>query len=129
MDERDLKFFEKLLLQERERLLEEIGAVGGRTDKTPRESAGDLSAYSFHMADQASDSMEQERRFYFASKGGRLLYHVDEALARIGKGEYGLCQACHEEIARERLEAVPHARLCIACKEKEERGEPLEMKG
>ena len=126
MKEEDRKYFEKLLLKRRRRLLEELGEFNEGLDKTPRDSSGDLSSYSYHMADQATDASEQEKKFYLASKGGRLLYHVDEALRRVRDGDYGQCQVCGEDISRERLEAVPHARLCIACKEREERGELIE---
>jgi RNA polymerase-binding protein DksA len=64
--------------------------------------------------------MEREKSFYFASKSGRFLYHIDEALRRIENNTYGICQECNKNISPERLEAVPHARLCIECKAKEE---------
>jgi RNA polymerase-binding protein DksA len=89
--------------------------------KNQKEAAGDLSSYSFHMADLATDASEREKAFLFASKEGRLLYHIDEALRRLYKDDYGVCQTCGETISNDRLEAVPHARLCIKCKEEEER--------
>jgi len=89
-------------------------------DSTVKESSGDLSSYSYHMADLGTDAIEREKAFLFASKSGRLLYHVNEALRRIRKGEYGKCQICGKQIQKARLEAVPHARLCIDCKEQEE---------
>jgi len=78
------------------------------------------------MADQGTDSMEREKAFLMASKSGRLLYHIDEALRRIKDGNFGKCQECGEDISTARLEAVPHARLCIACKEKEEQAKMKE---
>jgi RNA polymerase-binding transcription factor DksA len=73
------------------------------------------------MADAGTDAMEREKAFLFASSEGRALYDVDEALRRLYKGEYGLCDSCHKPIAPQRLEVVPHALLCITCKEKEEK--------
>jgi RNA polymerase-binding transcription factor DksA len=46
---------------------------------------------------------------------------INEALRRIHRGEYGVCEMCGKPIARARLEAIPVARLCLSCKEKEER--------
>jgi len=46
--------------------------------------------------------------------------HIDEALRRIEDGAYGNCHSCGKQISAARLEAVPHARLCIECKAKEE---------
>ena len=90
-------------------------------DTTIKDSTGDISSYSYHMADQGTDAMEREKAFLFASKSGRLLYHIDEALRRIKDKSYGKCMVCGKQISQARLEAVPHARFCISCKEKEER--------
>jgi RNA polymerase-binding protein DksA len=73
------------------------------------------------MADQGTDNMEREIAFLGASAEGRALLHVDEALRKLYRGDYGVCEQCGEEISRKRLEAVPHATLCITCKEKEEK--------
>jgi RNA polymerase-binding transcription factor DksA len=118
----DHKHFEGRLLEERARLLKELGYLEVNVlNKNPRDSSGDLSGYSFHMADAGTDAMEREKAFLFASSEGRALYDVDEALRRLYKGEYGMCDSCHKPIAPQRLEVVPHALLCITCKEKEEK--------
>ena len=121
MNKRDVKRFEKRLLEEREKLLENMARLeSGVLSKNQKEAAGDLSSYSFHMADLATDASEREKAFLFASKEGRLLYHIDEALRRLCKNDYGICQTCGDDILKDRLEAVPHARLCLKCKEEEE---------
>jgi DnaK suppressor protein len=120
MKKEELEKYEKLLLKRREELMEELKLRKTQLDETIKDSTGDLSSYSYHMADQGTDAMEREKAFLFASKSGRLLYHIDEAIRRLRKGEYGKCQQCGKPIQKARLEAVPHARLCIECKEKEE---------
>ena len=121
MKKKESERFEKLLLAKRAELLKEMGLLKkAALDTTIKDSTGDLSSYSYHMADQGTDAMEREKAFLFASKGGRLLYHIDEALRRIKDKSYGKCQGCGKQISMARLEAVPHARFCIACKEKEE---------
>jgi len=120
MKKADLEKYEKLLLKKREELAEQIKDTKTVRDSTSKDASGDLSSYSYHMADQGTDNMEREKAFMFASKSGRLLYHIDEALRRLRKGDYGKCQTCGKNIQKARLEAVPHARLCIECKEKEE---------
>jgi len=124
MDESQLKHLEERLLRERARALKEIGYYDESFSNTQQGSDGDISAYSFHMADQGTDAMEREKAFLFASKEGRFLYHIDAALRRLYQSpeEFGLCDECGEEIAFERLDALPHARLCIRCKEQEESG-------
>jgi DnaK suppressor protein len=119
---KDHKLFETRLLEERGRLLKELGYLEANVLKqNPRDSSGDLSGYSFHMADAGTDAMEREKAFLFASSEGRALHDVDEALRRLYSGEYGLCESCGLPIAPQRLEVVPHARLCIKCKEREEK--------
>lgn len=119
MKKAELKKYEELLLAKKKTLLDEMGVIG----TTIKDAAGDLSSYSYHMADQGTDTMEREMAFMFASKSGRLVYHVDEALRRIQDGTYGKCQSCNKMISQARLEAVPHARLCIDCKNAEEEKE------
>ncbi len=117
----DLQKYEKLLQAKKKDLLEEIAAtMKDRVSTTIRESTGDISSYSYHMADQGTDAMERELAFMFASKSGRLVYHIDEALRRLKEGEYGKCVRCGKPISSARLKAVPHARMCIECKSAEE---------
>jgi DnaK suppressor protein len=121
LNKKDLKHFEDRLLEERKKLLGQLGYLEKTLNQTQRDSAGDLSAYSFHMADMGTDAMEREKTFLFASAEGRLLYNVDQALRRLYRNEYGICEACGKEIARARLDAIPHVILCVACQEKQEK--------
>src|SRR3990172_9063508 len=128
MKKKDQEKFEKLLLDKRKEIMVELGLWKKNVaDTTQRDSAGDLSSYSYHMADQGTDAEEREKAFLLASKSGRLLYHIDEALRRLKDKTYGKCQECGGEISTARLEAVPHARLCINCKEKEEKKKASEL--
>jgi RNA polymerase-binding transcription factor DksA len=74
------------------------------------------------MADQGTDAMEREKAFLFASKDGRFLWHIDEALRRLYRAPetFGKCHNCGNDIAFDRLDALPHARYCIECKQREE---------
>jgi RNA polymerase-binding transcription factor DksA len=114
MKKKELKHFEDRLISERARALKELGQYGESFSETPQSSDGDLSAYSFHMADQGTDAMEREKAF-------------DEALRRLYRDPkgFGSCEECGDEIGWERLDALPHTRLCIKCKEREESGVSL----
>lgn len=117
-----LRKYRKLLEKKRAVLLKELDYLEGSSMKsTITESTGDISAYSYHMADQGTDAMEREKAFLFASREGRFLYHLNQALLRIEDGTYGMCHECGLPIDEERLNAVPHARLCIACKAAEDK--------
>jgi RNA polymerase-binding transcription factor DksA len=114
VSEADLKHFETRLLEERARIMREMGHIENTILKVnPRDSAGEVGGYSFHMADAGTDSMEREISFDIASKEGRLLREIDDALRRIYNGVYGICEASGKPIARARLEALPWARYTI----------------
>ena len=121
MNKKDTKHFKNLLLKKHKELMNQMEFIKEAEMKsTTKEASGDHSSYAFHMADQGTDTMEKEKNFFYAQRDGRLLYHIDKALERIERGVFGMCDACSEPISRERLEAVPHARLCIRCKSSEE---------
>ncbi len=124
MNKKQLAHLENRLLEERERVTKELGYYGEQFSGTLQSADGDLSAYSFHMADQGTDAMEREKQFLFASKEGRYLWHVNEALRRLYRSPktFGKCHECGQDVGYERLDALPHARLCIKCKAKEEDG-------
>ena len=124
MSKKHLAHFEKRLLEERRRVLKELGHYDETFGATPQSADGDLSSYSFHMADQGTDAMEREKAFLFASQEGRFLWHIDEALRRLYRSPdtFGKCHGCGNDIDFDRLDALPHARLCIVCKQREEDG-------
>ena len=122
LTKKQLEHLGKRLQEERERVMKELGYYDESFNTTLQGSDGDLSSYSFHMADQGTDTMEREKQFLFASQEGRYLWHVNQALRRLyGDAEtFGKCHQCGTDIGFDRLDALPHARLCISCKEKEE---------
>ena len=124
MPKKTLQHFEKRLLEERKRVLKELGHYDETFNTSLQGADGDLSSYSFHMADQGTDAMEREKAFLFASQEGRFLWHIDEALRRLYRSPetFGKCHSCGEDIDFDRLDALPHARLCITCKQREEDG-------
>jgi len=122
MSKKHLAYFESRLLEERRRVLKDLGHHGEALSGKGDGESQDASAYSFHMADQGTDAMEREKLFLFASKEGRFLWHIDQALRRLYKSPetFGKCHQCGQDIAFDRLDALPHARYCIECKQREE---------
>jgi DnaK suppressor protein len=120
--EETLKYFEGRLLEERARVVKELGNYSDTFNVSTQDAGGELSMYSFHMADQGTDAMEREKAFLFASQEGRFLWHIDQALRRLYRNpeNFGKCHNCGAEIAFDRLDALPHARFCIECKQREE---------
>ena len=123
MNKKDIAFFKKLLVKQK---LELFNGMSGITNdilrKSLRDASGDLSGYSYHMADVASDVYERDFLLQLASGEREFFFKIEEALRRMADGEYGICQRCGKRIAKARQKAVPHARCCHGCQEKEEKG-------
>ena len=122
LTKKQLKHLEGRLIDERARALKALGLFD-RFSKLDRESMdSDLSAYTDHMADQGTEAMEREKAALFATKEGRYIYRLEEALRRLydAPENFGNCHTCGSEVGFERIDALPHARYCIDCKRKEE---------
>jgi DnaK suppressor protein len=118
----DLKFFENLLNEKKETLLQELGYLEDNTMRlSSKEGAGDLSSHAYHLADHATETQDREQAFHMASREGKFLFYIEEALDRVRNGTFGVCKKCGKLIPRPRLEAVPTAKMCIECKTAQER--------
>jgi DnaK suppressor protein len=73
------------------------------------------------LADIASTDIDRNTLEALEMAEVRRLNRIDAALARIKSGNYGICMSCGARIPRERLEAIPHALLCVKCQSSEER--------
>ena len=74
-----------------------------------------------HLADHASEMLERELDWTLEENAERIVTEIDDALARIEEGTYGVCAACGEAIPDDRLAAVPYATLCVEDKRLQER--------
>ncbi len=79
----------------------------------------DEPTYSSHLADEGTLTYQQEENLAVERHLTRELDAVEAALARMRAGTYGLCEECGNPISWERLEALPTATLCIACKNRQ----------
>ncbi|MYF90846.1 MAG: TraR/DksA family transcriptional regulator [Gemmatimonadetes bacterium] len=127
MDQKDLDFFKKLLLEKIAQTSDDVEAIENTSRNDARETASeDRSTYSLHMADHGTDAMEREKSLLLAQRGGDYIDYLNEALQRIEDGTFGICRTCKGPIGRGRLEAVPTATQCISCKSKREGASDLE---
>jgi len=115
-----LKKFKELLLKKRDDLVGEVQHITSDSKQSQRDASGDLSGYALHMADMATDHYDREFNLGLASAEQRIIYEIDEALKRIEDGSYGICFTCDKTITKKRLIAVPYAKHCVDCQEKEE---------
>ncbi len=75
------------------------------------------------IADKASNAYTKEFLYSLSNSDRQALQMVEDALARLRKGNFGFCLECGEKMLPKRIEAVPWARHCIACQEREEKGQ------
>src|SRR5207245_5857376 len=76
--------------------------------------------------DLASDARDREINVILTDRDRDKLQAIDDALARIDDGTYGVCESCESDIAEARLEALPFTRLCINCQaERETKRRPM----
>lgn len=85
-----------------------------------QDASGDLSNVPIHMADVGTDNYERDLMIELIENGEEGLRNIDTALEKMDDGSYGVCEICAKKINKERLKAVPYAKLCIDCQREEE---------
>jgi DnaK suppressor protein len=121
----ELAQFKKSLLELREKLVENVHFMEDEAlGKSRQESSGDLSNVPIHMADVGTDNYDRDLTIGLIQNGEEELRAIDEALEKISKKTYGLCEGeeCGKKITKARLTALPYVKLCIDCQRQEELG-------
>ncbi|MEM1185054.1 MAG: TraR/DksA C4-type zinc finger protein [Planctomycetota bacterium] len=118
---RELDRFRGILLIKRAEL---IGDVSQMEAEALLGNAGDLSRLPQHLAEQGSDSYERSLSLDLAAADRRLIKEIDDAIARIDEGTYGICERTGKAIRKERLEELPWARYSIEAARAMERAAP-----
>jgi len=119
---KELQAMRERMAEEKTRILEElINLKGEALNKSSKDASGDLSGYSFHMADMATDLYDREFSLELAEGERAILLALGDAIRRIDEGTYGVCDLCGTKISKQRLEAMPQAEHCITCQEKKEK--------
>ena len=133
MDKNDLKHYEKLLNKEKESRADSLIDEGMGLGISIKDLTGELSSYDNHPGDLGTETYEAEKNLSFRTREKFLLSEVQVALNKIEDGTYGICEVCHREISKDRLEVRPYSRLCIQCEndfeqkiDDEEKGRPIE---
>lgn len=108
--ERDLQHFRELLLAKRREIL---GDVSSMEREALSENKSDLSNLPVHMADQGTDAYEQEFTLGLVENNRALLKDINDAMAKIQNGTYGLCEGTGKPISLPRLEAIPWVRYSL----------------
>jgi DnaK suppressor protein len=115
MEHKKLKLFREKLLTRKQEILEAYNKNKTYGKEADEDGAQDI-------ADKATNSYTKEFLFSLSNSEREMLQDVDEALLRIDARSYGVCVVCEAEMEKRRLEAVPWAKRCIGCQEKQEQG-------
>jgi len=130
VNKNELEQFKKKLEEARHKITGDINHIEKESlNQSPRDASGDLSGYTFHMADVATDNYDREFSLDLVSCEQNRLNDIVDALTRIEEGTYGRCGDCDKKIKGRRLRAVPYARLCIKCQEEEEKKDKKDKRG
>ncbi len=116
LKKKDLTRFGEILQEEKARIL-------NHTEKIKRE---DLTLSTDDLADEvdlASSDLNQTVSLRLRDRERTVLLKIEEALAKVEDGTYGVCEGCEELIELKRLEIQPMAEYCIRCKEAQEQAE------
>jgi len=119
---KELSAFKQIILKRKEEVNDEIKHISDDTlKKSQKDASGDISGYTYHMADVATDNYDREFSLGLASNDRKSLYELNDALKKVEDGTFGICEECKHLITKARLKALPHARLCVKCQEKREK--------
>lgn len=111
----------RILLSLREQLVDQM-------DGLAKESTEQISGYSLHMADSGTDNFDRDFALSLLSSDQDAIYEIDEALKRIQKGTYGVCELTGKRIPKARLEAIPWTRFTVEAQAQLEREGSLKQR-
>ena len=109
------------LLDLRERLRSQMNGLA-------KESAEEMAGYSLHMADSGTDNFDRDFALSLLSADQDAMYEIEEALKRIEKGTYGICELTGKAIPKTRLDAIPWTRFTVEAQAQLERDGALRQR-
>jgi DnaK suppressor protein len=113
--------FHRHLLELRERLLHQMSGLA-------KESAEEMANYSLHMADSGTDNFDRDFALSLLSSDQDAIYEIEEALKRIEKNTYGICELTGKPIPIHRLDAIPWTRFTVEAQSQLERDGALRQR-
>ncbi len=114
----DVEKYRKLLIEERERIHGEMQQVEADISYDDTlEGQSDLADYDQHPADTGTDTFFKERDLAVRDNYRDIIGRIDEALGKLERGTFGLCDRCGRAISQGRLEAIPYAIYCVDCQD------------
>ena len=114
MTNSELQIYRRQLLALQSRLNTDVSDLADEALGKPGDEANvNLSHSPIHMADQGTDSFEQQFTLSLMENEEQTLGEIAAALERIERGTFGCCEECQQTIPQARLEALPYTRYCV----------------
>ena len=113
--------YHRNLLDLRDRLLHQMSGLA-------KESAEEMTSYSLHMADSGTDNFDRDFALSLLSSDQDAIYEIEEALKRIEKDTYGICELTGKSIPKVRLTAIPWTRFTVEAQAQLEREGALKQR-
>ena len=110
------------------RLLELRDQLLRQMDGLAKESAQEMAGYSLHMADSGTDNFDRDFALSLLSSDQDAIYEIEEALKRIEKNTFGVCELTGKNIPKARLEAIPWTRFTVDAQAQLERDGALRQR-
>lgn len=114
------KYYDRLI-ELREQLMRQMNGLA-------KESAQEIAGYSLHMADSGTDNFDRDFALSLLSSDQDAVYEIEEALKRIEKHTYGVCELTNKAIPKARLEAIPWTRFTVQAQAQLERDGALRQR-
>ncbi|MBS3818210.1 TraR/DksA family transcriptional regulator [bacterium] len=114
MNKKERDRYKKKLLKRKKEIIDQMSEFRSDSIELEPEIAEDV-------GDRAEKSYTKEFLLSLSNNDRDQLFMIDEALKRIEKDEFGICQRCHQKIEKKRLDALPWTPYCIKCQEKAEK--------
>lgn len=111
MNKKELGQLQKILIQKKTSIVNKMNSK--KVTETDMEIGDEV--------DTATQSNEREIQFELSAIDTKMIQDIDNALAKIEKGTFGLCESCDESILEARLHALPWSRYCVKCQEEAEK--------
>jgi RNA polymerase-binding transcription factor DksA len=109
------------LLAEQKRLQGQADELAAEAEQLARDREGGDTQFDEESGDGDTVNIERERDLLLSASARQVVDEIDDALARMKKGTYGVCTPAGRRLPLERLEAIPWANVCVDCKARAER--------
>jgi len=119
VDSQTKQYYKKRLENLKEEYSELINSLDRGLNDPMGDSISELSLYDNHPGDVASEVFERGKDIGFKAYALQQIEKVEDALVRLEKGQYGICDKCGQPIPKERLATIPLTTMCVKCREEE----------